>query len=294
MQVTNMKKILHAFIYGMSIFLLIAAAAMFIDFSHINNRLTNFLVNAGIIGFDEGVDREQRAQVNAIFNTSFQFSRSRIEMAMTYIPIFEINELSVAEQFARDFSMPTCSVTETDISFIFHCEERTLTIYKYINNIVYLANNINAKAHATPISLQDAKIIGAQFMQMHNLPLSFNEVVVNQSNNTFVITYVSKLSGLLNYAFPTAIKMDETGFIYSVEHYFFSFERLAQCSLKTMRQAFYELPTDFPPATQIDLKRATLVYIFENSILQPAYLFEGEFKDGGTFRAFVNAARFGG
>jgi len=288
-----MKKIFHTFIYGVSVFLLIAAAAMFIDLSQLNHRLTNFFINFGIIQFDEDVNSDQRSLIYSIYNPSFQFPRSRVETAMTYIPIYEINDIYVAKRFSLAFNMPFESITETETAFIFKSCYRTLTIYKYINYVTYFSENIKSENEINFISHYEAKIIGAFFMQERNLPFTFSEVVVNEESGTFVITYVSYLSGLLNYAFPIIIKIDETGFVYSLEHYFFEFERLAQCGLKTMRQAFYELPTDFPPHTRIDLKRATLVYIFENSILQPAYLFEGEFECGETFRAFVNAARFG-
>jgi len=286
------KKIVDTIIYGISITLLVSAAAFFVDMSSMGNRMGNFLVNIGIIGFDEGVSREQRERVNAVYNPSFMFARSRVETAMTYIPIFEINDLPVAEQFARDFSMPLDSITNTDNAFIFSHNGRTLTVYKYLNYVVYLIERGASTDYAETISKEDATRIGLEFMRGRNLPLKYNEVVVNAYGGTFVVSYVSKLSGLLNYAFPTIIEMDKTGAVFSVEYYFFEFERLAQCNLKTMRQAYYELPVDFPADTRIDLKRATLVYFFENSILQPAYLFEGEFEGGGRFRAFVNAARF--
>ena len=286
------KKITNIFLYGAGITLLTVAVSFFVDLSRINTRITNFLVNVGIVEFDEGITREQRARINVIYNPSFVFARSRVETTMTYLPIFEINGLSVAERFARDFEMPIDYLTETDISFVFHYNSRELTVYRYSNFIVYLIEQTERACSEKNISSEEAIRVGAQFMQARNLPLVYTEAVVNKYDGTLLITYVNMLSGLLNYAFPTVIEMDEVGNIISIAYYFFEFERLAQCRLKTMRQAFYELPTNFPEGTRIDLKRATLVYFLENSILQPAYLFEGEFEGGGTFRAFVNAAIF--
>jgi hypothetical protein len=292
------KHILNFALYGIGVIFLVSAAALFIDTARLNERMANFLVTAGIKSYDEGVEREQMAAVTAVYSQSFQFARSRPETAVTYVPVFVINEAETADGYADKFNVPRETVTETDVSFVYSNHNESLTVYKYISYAVYLNEN-PLKANGVAVAPQkhitggQALRIGEEFMRSRGFAMQYSEAVVNEYGGTFVVSYVGKLSGLLNYAFPTVLEIDETGFVTSVEYYFFDYERLAVCSLKTMRQAFYALPTDFPEGTRIDLRRSVMVYFYENSILQPAFLFEGEFENGGTFRAFINAARFG-
>ena len=278
--------------YGVSVLLVVCAITFFVDTQYLGRRLGNFLVNIGLTEHDEDICRERRAEINAIYNISFRFARSRVDV-MTYLPVFKINDIDAAFGFARDFGFSEEALehfSETDYAYVFQYGGRELTVYKYLSYVVYLAERADSPAAA--ITVQDAITIGSEFMRKHNLPVEYKEVVANEYAGTFLVSYINKLSGLLNYAFPAIVEIDGAGNVFSVEFYHFEFERLARCGLMTMRRAFYELPTDFPEGTRIDIKRATLVYFFENSILQPAYLFEGEFEGGGAFRVFVNAAVF--
>jgi hypothetical protein len=53
-----------------------------------------------------------------------------------------------------------------------------------------------------------------------------------------------------------------------------------------------ELPKP-PPGETVQLRSGWLVYAYENSVVQPFYLFEGETQNGTGTEYFVKAAVYG-
>lgn len=271
---------------------LILAASLFIDFSYLGRKITNGLYRLGLLNdFDEEAVIQNKEAINDIYKTSFRFSQYQEDECATYIPQYDGNTAEQAVQYAELFDMPADKYIDDETAYIYKNENIELSVYKYIN-LLHYENTSAEKADPQKklASNQEAINAALEFLQNHGLSLKYSETVVNFENNTYMITFADKLSGIVNYAFPTSVTVDGAGEVVAMDYYYFSYERLSRCRLKTMKQAFYELPVDFSEGTKIDLNRCTLVYEYENSILQPAYLFEGELQGGGTFRCFVNAA----
>lgn len=278
------------YLFG-SVFLILAAA-IFADFSFLNRRITNALFQIGSPdNYEQEVTQQTKEAVKDIYKTSFLFSKYKTDTVTTYIPRYDINTAEQAAQYASLFDILVNEYVDNENAYIYRSEDRSLSVYKFINLIHY--ENTLAEKSGLPgkiVSNEQAVSTALKFIKAHGLSLKYSETVVNFEDGTYMVTFADKLGDIADYAFPTVVVVNDAGEVVSMDYYYFAYERLASCSVKPMKQAFYELPVDFPENTKIDLNRCTLVYTYENSILQPAYLFEGELAGGGTFRCFVNAA----
>lgn len=271
---------------------LVLSVSLFVDFSYLNRKITNGLVRIGLLNdAEEDLITQNKEAIQDIYKTSFLFPKYNVDTCTTYIPRYDINTAEQAAQYAALFNMAAVECIDSEDAYTYENGNVTLSVHKFINLIHYenaSAENPDIKER---IILNEQAINAAlKFIKANGLTLKYSETVVNFEDNSYVVTFVDKLSSMADYAFPTVFVINNLGEVVSMDYYYFSYERLSDCSVKTMKQAFYELPIDFPEQTKIDLKRCTLVYEYKNSILQPSYLFEGELQGGGTFRCFVNAA----
>jgi len=233
-------------------------------------------------------------RLDEIYNLKFTLNNSRTQTnAAVYIPIYAAFD---DPSFYADLFSSDGAVAETDEYFVFDVESGRLYVHKHQGLLVFESKLPRpGTISATPALSQDEAIDAlVVFLENRFLKSDFHEAVINfdDENGIYEIKLINKLAGLSNYAFPITASVNTDGEILRLEYYTMEFERFADVSLKTMKQAYRELPLEFAEEIEIDLKRATLVYFFENSIVQPAYIFEGEITTGGGFRCFIPAARY--
>ncbi len=83
------------------------------------------------------------------------------------------------------------------------------------------------------------------------------------------------------------VLLDLTGRILSVDYYYLKYSIFDNCEILPLEQAVCELPVF---SDQITITKAELVYIYDNSIMQPAYDFSGYFSNGDEFQYYVKAS----
>ena len=142
------------------------------------------------------------------------------------------------------------------------------------------------------ISGEEAVKEAKRFINEKNLPLKYSEILLAETEFGYSVKFLSELAGLINHARPICITLDIYGNILTLYHFIPEYEKLGSTRIITMKEAFYNLPTEGNEGLKIELKKCELVYFYDDSIIQPAYMFEGEIADGGKFESFIKASKY--
>lgn len=207
-----------------------------------------------------------------------------------YIPVYDETDISTVRIYADVFRMRG-ECEETDEAYIYSGDNGTLTVYKHIRHLRYEAPDHADTPVIAPL-LTDPDIIerATAFMDSHFLSWTYEEARLFFDGQEYTVTYIDRIGNIKNYAFNNVITLDAYGRVIRADYYFIKYERLSACRIKSMREAFDELPQSLPEGIHVNLNNGQLVYTYENSIVQPAYFFEGEASGGKTFECFVKAA----
>ena len=95
----------------------------------------------------------------------------------------------------------------------------------------------------------------------------------------------------MDYSFVPTLLLNNEGHVTQAEYFFAEYIKLGDCRIKSIYDAFTELPWESEGF--VLLTEGRLVYSYENSVVQPAYFFEGEDERGNTVEYFVKAAVYG-
>jgi len=266
----------------------ILAVALFVIFTHI------------FIGTARGTDtspRTARTRTRASAATAdyipfLGINRYSVGNINRHIPRNTHTDFTTAEDFARRFDMPDDRYFEDDYSFFFLREDGAwLRVYRNTRQFLYVAAPINAYTRNLTAPQTDAEIvtIAASFMDAHDLANDYNEARVHRDGEYIIVTFHDHIGNLPNFAFNNTVTMDQFGHVLALDYFFIEFERLGAGRVKTQHEALQHLPSRAGrPA--VHLTDGQLVQIYANSIVQPAYFFEGETACGETFAWFVKAS----
>jgi hypothetical protein len=207
----------------------------------------------------------------------FPLSRHPIGSINCYRVVYARTTPETARHYAGLFAMPGEHTADED-AYYFENEKGALTVYRHARQLTYVP--------ALPLAEMPAL-----FLEAHGLPLGYEEVRVAYDGETYSLTYVDFIDNLKNYAFNTHAELDVHGNILQIDYFFVQYEKLGSTRIMSMREAFDLLPPSEAPVT---LTQGQLVYVYENSVVQPAYFFEGEHGDGTTAEYFIKAAVYKG
>ncbi|MDR2649309.1 MAG: hypothetical protein LBB94_06270 [Clostridiales bacterium] len=206
-----------------------------------------------------------------------------------YVLKYRPNAYESAEKYAEAF-IGVESYTEEDDAYIFFGQQGSVTIDKEINQIHFEA--VLAEGAGEPLaSDEEAVKIATDFMEKRLLVLIYEEAQVHYDGYTYRISFINRISNLKNYAFSNQITMDNYGSVITVDYFATQYDRVGECQIKSMKDAFAELPALSEDETVL-LSKCQLVYIYDDSIIQPAYYFQGNAVDEKTYECFVKAAVF--
>jgi hypothetical protein len=176
---------------------------------------------------------------------------------------------------------------EDDKQYFFKDSDGILAVNKFGDFIEFISERPPVRRDPPQIYDHVATEYAEIFMRNRLNFFDYEKTVTSFEDGVFEILFIERLGNLKNYGFPAVVRIDGEGNIFSAEYYFLSYDKLDSFPIKSQADAFYHLPVDID--SPVHLKKVTLVYGFRNSILQPCYLFEGEYADGRIFRAFVDA-----
>jgi len=204
-----------------------------------------------------------------------------------YMLKYRPSEYDTAKKSAGMF-IGVDSFQEDDESYIFSGKQGTITIDKDISQIHFDAAPNDEKAEMLS-SDEDAIKAAADFIEKRLLALVYEEAEVHYDGDTYRVKFINRIGNLKNYAFTNQVTMDNYGRLISMDYYTIQYNKIGECQIKSMRDAFEELPALEPDETVL-LSSCQLVYIYEDSIIQPAYYFQGSASDDSSFQCFVKAA----
>lgn len=229
----------------------------------------------------------RKAEAERIYKVSFAFKNGGGRVS-AFLPRYETKSYDEALETAARFGMGVKDLAREDASaWTFEKNSESVTIGKRLNTITYRSSKAEANGAPGAVPEETAKA----FADERGLRLPREETRTADEGGATAVYFIGKVGSLPDYAFPVQIIV-AGGAVVSMEYAEIGYERLAPCELITMREAYERLPTE-GGETSVDLKRAALVYRFADSILQPAYLFEGETSGGGRFERYVPAGVFG-
>jgi len=209
-----------------------------------------------------------------------------------YMPVYEPMGEALAARLFESFGITGTpqSIIETGDAFFAADNRAMLTINKFERTLHYTPFFEPRPPDLQPIDTDTANDIALEFVEARSLFVPHDNIETVFDGVTFELSFVNRLGGLKNYSFNTALTLDLYGRVLEFTYSDITFERLSSHEIISALEAGRYLPHDIE--SRVDIKSVELVNTFENSIVQPAYLFQGFFEDGSTFRVFVLAARF--
>jgi len=215
--------------------------------------------------------------------------RNDLRQAAAYLPIYSITEEQDLWRFLVSFKMEQAEITNNQDYFLAQKDGLTLKVYKFLDLVEYTADTAN-KTQTNLIDVIEASRIAKDFVNEHLFLKNPFESTVDRIEDGIIVTFIENLGKIPNKAFPTIIIMDNYGNITSAEHFYFEYEEILRADLITPHTAISLLPRNH--IGKIRINNYELIYIFENSILQPTYIFTGQYVDGSEFTADVPALNF--
>lgn len=226
-----------------------------------------------------------------LYQVNFPLSRTSMGTVNTYLPIHTALSPELAAYYMGLFGFDLNLISETEYHFVAEGPIGIMTIDKYDSRIFFEASPQEASVATPSIESHEALKIAEEFIRGNFLFLNYEEAEVYYTDNLFDIRFIGRIGNIKSIAFNTRVVVDGSGNVIKLEYYNTTFEKYRPARIKTMEQAFYELPIDFPPQTRIVLDTASLVYIYENSLVQPAYIFKGQLWDGEKSYIFESSVK---
>lgn len=242
----------------------------------------------GFVGSQTSYYTEEEYKVNSIYNVGFNANKNYYGYINVYQPTFNPINYQLAHYYSYLFKIQEKFI-ETNEYYAFYEDNKSLYVYKLINLVKYQDNNINFN-NKEQISKSTAILKAEEFFEKSSLNLAYEETFVEYKDGYYYISFIERFNNLKNFGFYNKVVMDSYGNILNVEYYYNSYENIGAFKIMSVNEAFYKLPVDMDTNEEIYLNNVQLVYIYENSILQPAYFFKGKFEDGRVYKTFVKAA----
>ncbi|MDR2167259.1 MAG: hypothetical protein LBE35_05345 [Clostridiales bacterium] len=232
-------------------------------------------------------DRSDRSY-REYYQSDLPLHRNNLRQAAVYIPIYSITEIDDISQFIKAFDMEDAQISEREEYFQIQDGKRTLRIYKFLDLLEFEQRPIAPENE--PICDSEAKDIARAFAEKHLFLLGAHEIEIGREENKIHLTIIETLGKIPNKAFPTQIVLDNYGNIRTVSHFYFEYEELGRGDIMTAQAAMSSLPRAH--SGQARITHYELAYIFSESILQPTYIFHGNYPDGRPFAHHVSAVKY--
>jgi len=244
------------------------------------------------VGAAQQTRQGNAARISQIYAFDVELGTNSPGSAYVYLPRYEPFDEAVAARFFQSFGIDGTpqGIIETGDVFFAADSRAMLTINKFERTLHYTPFFEPRRGGGQPIDYERAREIALEFAEARSLFVPFYEIEAEFDGVTFDLTFVNRLGGLKNYSFNTSMRLDRYGRVMEFIYSDMSFERISSHGVISPRDAGRYLPYDI--GGRVEITSVELVNTFENSIVQPAYLFRGVFEDGSPFRSFVLAAGF--
>jgi len=221
------------------------------------------------------------------YDLDFPMPKSSLVQLAAYLPVYNTKDEQDLDYFLSLFGMKDSDILQNLEYFEIVGNNRNLKIYKNLDFIEYTYNNLSKN---NIIDHTEALNIATEFMQAYLPHFVIDNAELSYNDNGFEVIISKNINHIPDNAFPTNIVMDIYGNILYISHYYFEYERLGAADIISFAEALNKLPTNFGEKAVI--KSHSIVYLFEDSILQPMYQFEIKTADQNVLVYNVKALRF--
>lgn len=244
------------------------------------------------VGAAQQMREGDAARIAQLYTFHIELSEHSAGSAYIYLPRYDAIDESTAHRLFAAFGITDNpqSIIETGDMYFASNADALMSIYKFERTLNYIRFFNPSTDGLKLINAEQAAESAREFTQERGIYVPHGELEIQSDGTGFNITFVSRLDELKNYGFATTLRLDRFGRILEFTHSDIVFDRLSSHKIMSMQEASTLLPTDID--RHIHITSAELVYTFENSIIQPAYLFSGFCPQEREFRSFVLAARF--
>jgi len=216
--------------------------------------------------------------------------RNDLRQAAAFLPIYSITEKDDVARFLTSFALEEAILYEDDEYFLLRCEGGVeLRIYRFLDKLVY-SFEPQPSHENNQVSIEKAEEIARNFVKRHLFLTGGFDTTATIYFDGYLISFFENLGKIPNKAFPTTVLVDGFGNVVAVEHFYFEYEELLRADLLTAAEAAAHLPRNRSGRGRIN--NVELVYVFADSILQPAYIFRGVYENGEGFVHVVNGLKF--
>ena len=205
------------------------------------------------------------------YQSDIALNSNSLRQAAVYLPIYSITEEVDLQQFLENFNLEDAQIYNNEDYFKAELDGKILRVYKFLDLIEYEANGNNQHAHEI-ISKENATEIAKNFASNHFFMQQPFETKTTKNGDFFTITFTENLGKIPNKDFQSFVLIDFYGNITSAKHFYFEYEEIGRKDMLTPRQAAASLPQHNQPKKSIT--NYEIAYIFQNSVLQPAYIFQ--------------------
>jgi len=258
------------------------------------NVRKSVLTNSVLINSDLS---ENKYKVESIYNVDIKLSNKIPKSKSGYVieeRLFGIEDL---DKIKKLFSMNGI-FREIGSKYILENENQSLLIeqnnglVKYENNIADYKINKTDSVVSEYIINETEKFFNDfnGFDGKANETIGNFEIILNEESDLFRVTSKIIMNDVACPILINKLIYNKYGDLLSGELYLGKFKESFEIKIISEKDAYYKLPSDTEGKINID--NCLLVYIYEGSILQPAYYFSGTRDNGGKFESIVIAGRF--
>lgn len=277
------KAAVYVLFISMGLFAAFGAAAYF------NIRFMPFNIGNDV---SRTTEEDVETKLRRIYDINFVFDKITTRTANIYLPKYMPPDEASTAYYLKQFGFDEDeSFQEEDDDYKIYTDNyNTLYADKYCARLTY--ESMTSGQIGDSFAPDDEVMNKALEIIEEKLPeTAYDFISMKHGQDGFIIRFVKKLDYYYDYAFPCYMLFNKNGELQSIEYYYFNYEKIANVDVKTMKDAYLELPLDYPDGTRIDIMSCSLVYIYDDSVIQPAYMFEGQIAgDPEDFEWFVKAA----
>ncbi len=209
-----------------------------------------------------------------------------------FIPIMGTNTLEDTTNYINIFNLDG-DIEESDIYYKLIDKESNdyICVYKNSKSFKYVKNVNQEKGIMEHINEDEAIIKSNEFLSKYNFDLLYDEIVVKSYSTHFDIFYISKLDNMKNHSFLNNVRLDKKGNIIYFKYYDVSYKKLGQIEIINEQTAYQKLLSELETPYKISISSSELVYIYENSVCMPHFVFRGSNEIGEKIEIFINARK---
>ncbi len=255
----------------------VALMIIFIDISP-GRLLTN-------VSVPDEISSEQSELIRQNYEIGYDKRTRPVKTANLYMPVYRQTSEEAAAEYADAFGFSAPAIDNGD-EYLFIEESKTLNIAKYLCLVSYTNKDESGSKQYDENEIVRA---ASDFISRHVTGSAPALKAAEHTDEKYILKFCEKLDGIVLDDLPAIVEITDEGVITRLDASYYAYEKIASCELYTSDECVYFLPYI---GEKVRLTAARLCYVFRDSIIQPAYRFDGVTVSGASFTEYVKAAKY--